>query len=224
MRSARRTLSKRELALVAAALLLPVPLFAQSSLSLPLPGAVARGFGSLVTLEANDERSGTSARGRASETGANERRSGRASLAVTRAGGSTATSEEGSGEGGAGTAAESAGSQGAEDAPADGDPKGGDDTDDEGSPGSPGSTDTPAGDGGGGSQAELGASLTVAAPGTSTGVSVGAGGAVVDADVGADSGATEDDATVGASVEVTDTSGSSTGTGASVPSPGVSLP
>jgi len=220
MRPARRTLSKRELALVAAALLLPVPLFAQSGLSLPLPGAVERGFGSLVTLEANDERSGTSANGQASESGANERRSGRASLAVTRAGGSTATSE-GSGEDGTGTAEESAGSQGADDAPADGDPKGGDDTDDEGSSGSPGSTDTPAGDGGGGSQAEPGASLTVAAPGTSTGVSVGAGGAAVDA-VGASGAA--DDANVGASVEVTDTSGSSTGTGASVPSPGVSLP
>ena len=86
MKTWRGRLSRREAMLVAAALLLPIPVFAQSGLSVPLPGVVERGLGSLVTLEASDEQSGTKATGQVSENGRNDRRSGRASLRIVRVG------------------------------------------------------------------------------------------------------------------------------------------
>jgi hypothetical protein len=48
MNPVRRIASQHQLALVAAALLLPIPLLVVSGLTLPLPSAVARGIGSVV--------------------------------------------------------------------------------------------------------------------------------------------------------------------------------
>ena len=85
MRSPRSNLSRRELGLVAAALLVPLPLFALTGFSVPLPNAIERGLGGLITIDAQDELSGTNAPVDASENGRNTSRSANASPAVTRA-------------------------------------------------------------------------------------------------------------------------------------------
>jgi len=82
----RARISRREAALVAAALLLPIPILAQSGLSVPLPGGVERGLGSLVTLDSEDRRSGTQTTGRASARSDSARQSGRGSLRIGRGG------------------------------------------------------------------------------------------------------------------------------------------
>ena len=75
MRVSGRRLSRLELGFIAAALLLPVPLVALNGYAAALPAAVERGLGSLVTLEARDDRSGLKASGQASEDGSNAQRS-----------------------------------------------------------------------------------------------------------------------------------------------------
>ena len=77
-------LSRREVALVAAALLVPMPVFAMTGLNAPLPNAIERGLGGLVTIEAHDGQSGAPARLHASENGAKATRSANASVVVTR--------------------------------------------------------------------------------------------------------------------------------------------
>jgi len=225
----RGPLSRREAALVAAALLLPIPLFAQSGLSVPLPGVVERGLGSLVTLDAGDERSGTKATGQASENGRNARRSGPGSLRIARAertptvladgtstgadSGSSATSDKPAGDdGGGGTA------------PAGGDPEG--DGGGAGSPGDPESPKTPgSGSGSGsddGSGNETGVNVSAAGQSTGTGVSAGTGGLGVDVD--ADNGGAGSEDAGSAGVEVTGEDGSSTGVGTTVPGASVPAP
>ena len=56
----RPRLSRRELGLVAAALLVPLPLFALTGFSAPLPNAIDRGLGGLVAIEAQDRAAGAS--------------------------------------------------------------------------------------------------------------------------------------------------------------------
>jgi hypothetical protein len=60
MSSRRPRLSRRELGLVAAALLVPLPLFALTGFSAPLPNAIDRGLGGLVAIEAQDRAAGAS--------------------------------------------------------------------------------------------------------------------------------------------------------------------
>lgn len=78
----RAKLSRRDAALLAGARLLPVPLLAQSGLSIPLPGAVERGLGSLVTLDTNDPRTGFQVTGQASTGRQDERLSARGWLRI----------------------------------------------------------------------------------------------------------------------------------------------
>jgi len=223
----RGPLSGREAALVAAALLLPIPLFAQSGLSVPLPGVVERGLGSLVTLDAGDERSGTQATGQASENGRNDRRSARGSLRIARAEGTPTVLADGTStgadSGSSATSDKPAGDDGGGgNAPAGGDPEG----DGDGSPGDPESPETPASGSGSGSDAgsgnQTGVNVSAGGQGTGTGVSAGTGGLGVD--VGSDNGGAGTEDAGSAGVEVTGEDGSSTGVGTTVPGASVPAP
>lgn len=238
MRLISGRLSRRELALVAAAALLPVPILAISGVSAPLPDAIERGIGSVVTLDAEDERSGVEATGDVAEHGNTQRRSERGRLRITRKGGLAATRMDGLarslgteiGAGGAandGQTHEDAGSSGEGETPAEGEPEG----DGNGGPSSPGSpkspgTESPESSGSGvgpasAADGEPELRVTAAGQGTGAGVSVGTSGVSVDesADTG---GAGSNGATVG--VDVTDSDGSTTDLRVDVPASGASLP
>jgi hypothetical protein len=229
-------LSRRELALVAAAALLPVPILTISGVSAPLPDAIERGIGSVVTLDAEDERSGVEATGDVAEHGNTQRRSERGRLRITRKGGVTRMDSLAgivgpeTAAGGAandGQTHEDAGSSGEGEAPAEGEPEG----DGNGGPSSPGSpkspgTESPESSGSGvgpasGADGEPELRVTAAGQGTGAGVSVGTSGVSVDenADTG---GAGSNSATV--DVGLTDSDGSTTGLRVDVPASGVSLP
>ena len=235
MKTWRRRLSRPEAVLVAAALLLPIPLFAQSGLSVPLPGVVERGLGSLVTVDATDERSGTSATGRASENGKGDRRSARTSLRIGRSAGLSPVlrgeTQTGSGSGGSPESGTPAGDdRESGTAPAEGEPEG----DGGGGAGSPGDPSTPddapaagseSGSGSGtrsGSGNQTSVSGTGQGQGAKAGVSAGTGGLAVD--VGADNGATGSEAPGSVGVDVTAEDGSQTSAGTALPSVGVLSP
>ena len=223
----RRRLSRLELGLIAAALLLPVPLVALNGYAAALPDAVGRGLGSLVTLEAGDERSGTEVRGDAAEGGSGARRSGHALLSIRRGEG-TSTADESAPSGSGRSAApdttdgeESAAPQG-EAAPQ------GQAPDENGDTGGSG----PAADGGGeapnrGEPAAADAgknapalSVSGGGQGTAAGAYLGSEGVTVDLD--GDSGGAGGSG--GVSIEVRDTDGSSTGIGIGVPGTGGVIP
>jgi hypothetical protein len=223
---ARRRLSRREIGVAAAALLLPVPLVALNGLAAALPAPLDGGLGSLVTLEAGDESSGVQAQGAASEHGRNERRAGTGTLSITRTG-STPLAAVGTtqrtGSGVVETSQDDSDSERAHRPPAGDDPTSGDDD---------GGSDRPGGDGDGGGEGgsgdsgsstpSPGVSLTIDGPGSAANVSAGTDGITVD--LGADSdGAGADDPGL-VSVEITDTDGSSTSFGLGVPGPGSVLP
>jgi hypothetical protein len=225
MRVSGRRLSRLELGFVAAALLLPVPLVALNGYAAALPAAVERGLGSLVTLDAGDDRSGLKASGQASEDGSNAKRSADGSLRITRAG--TTSSTDGKTKPGASSASEAApgsSDEGRSATPDHHEPS--DEAGDTGGSGPSGESGGASGDGKGGSSATSGdtpgVSLTIGGGGTGTGVSAGSSG--VSVELGADSdGAGGGDAPA-ASVEVTDQKGSSSGVGISVPGSGLAIP
>lgn len=224
MRVSGRRLSRLELGLIAAALLLPVPLVALNGYAAALPAAVERGLGSLVTLEAGDDRSGLKTSGQASEDGSNAQRSGDGSLRITRAG-ATSFADDGT---------EPSASGESEAAPGSSDDSGGatpkdepsDEADDTGGSGPSGESGGASGDGEGGSSATSGdtpgLSLTIGGGGTGTGVSAGSSG--VSVELGADSGGADGGDAPTATVEVTDQEGSSSGVGISVPGSGSAIP
>ena len=215
-------LSRRELALVAAALLLPVPLIAESGLSLPVPGAVERGFGSQIALEAYRERLGT-ATGSLSEGATGRSRSVTASLSIARTTHRSTRSRAVSHDHGMGTFSRSASGHAGNDTSEVETPKGGGDTNDTGSsadhggthaPTSPGGTDAQGDGPGTAPQVEPkrmpSVDLHAAGQGTASGASVNADG--VDTGIGGDSGGDAgDDETAGVQVDVTDAGGSQTG-------------
>jgi hypothetical protein len=221
----RTRLTRREAALIAAALLLPIPLFAQSGLSVPLPDSVSRRLGSLVTVEVSDERSGTTATGNVSENGSNARRSGRGTLRIKRGsrrsllpdrlprvtdviGGAPDQPAGASGSGGGNT-------------PAGGEPGG--DGGNAGSPGNPGSGSGSSGSGASGPDGGSAATdpgIRVGVSGQGPGAGVAAGTDDSDVDVGADSGGAPSDETGSVTVEITGTDGSTTGAGVTVPGVG----
>lgn len=233
MRTGRRRLGRREGLLVAAALLLPIPLFAQSGLSVPLPGVVEGGLGSLVTVDATDERSGTRGTANASEKGKSDRRSGRGSPRISRGSRMPMLFEEesqaGSASGGSADLDSPAGEKGGIDnAPAGGDPEGGGDGG-AGSPGDPGSPDAPAAGSGTGAGAsdsgpagQTGVSIREHGQGTTSGISAGSGGLSVD--LGADNGGAGDDEPGSVGVSVTSEDGSSAGAGTALPGVGIPSP
>jgi hypothetical protein len=174
-------MSRRELALVAAALLLPVPLIAESGLSLPVPGAVKHGFGSLITLDADRDSSGTTARGTVSESGTSPSHSG---SAETQKGGGDTEDTGSSGDHGGTDRPTSPGDTGTS-------------RDDSGGAPQFKANHMPSVD------------LQAAGQGTTSGVSVNAD--AVDVDVAANSGGAGGDESAGLGVAVTDTAGSQTG-------------
>jgi hypothetical protein len=234
MKPPRARLTRREAALVAAALLLPIPLFAQSGLSVPLPDSVSRSLGSLVTVEASDERSGTEATGNASENGRDTERSGHGTVRIKRGSRTSPTfllpdgvpavsdvtgvaSDQPAGDSGSGGG----------NTPAGGEPGG-----DGGNAGSPGSPDSggsgsggsgsagagPAGtasSGGSGAKADPGIRVGAAGQGSSGGATVSTGDSGIDVSGGNGGAPGEDEGSV--TVEITDTDGSSTGIGVTVP-------
>jgi hypothetical protein len=235
MKTWRGRLSRREAVLVAAALLLPIPIFAQSGLSVPLPGVVERGLGSLVNVEATDERSGTSTTGQAAENGKGDRRSARGSLRISRAGLSPdllGGAQTGSDSGGSAESGTSAGEDGGTDTtPAGGDPNGARGGQREaGAPGDPTGPRAPASDSAGGSRSgadsgsgdQAGVSVTAAGQGTGTTVSAGTGGLSVG--VGADNGGAGGNEPGSVAVVVNDEDGSTTGGGTTLPGVGVVSP
>ncbi len=222
-------LSRRELALIAAALLIPVPLFAVSGLSAPLPDAIEHGLGSVVTLDAEDEPSGTTARGRGFETGNTERRQESSSLGIaTRAhhAGPSATTQSGSASSESTTADTSSGNGGTNNPEAD--EPGGDG--DAGSPGSPEGPSNPPNNpesSPGPSDSGLSATgrdrrttVTVAGQGSAIGVSAGSDGLSIDQD--ADTGGSGNEG--GVSVGSTDSDDSSRGVSVGIPRAGSPLP
>jgi hypothetical protein len=76
-------LSRRDLGLVAAALLIPLPLCTLTGLSAPLPNAIERGVGGLIAIEMQDEHSGEIARAGAPAGAKATGNSAERSLAVT---------------------------------------------------------------------------------------------------------------------------------------------
>jgi hypothetical protein len=224
----RRRLSRLELGLIAAALLLPIPLVALNGYAAALPDAVGRGLGSLVTLEAGDERSGTEVRGNASEDGSDTRRSGHGLLSIGRGTGTSTADDSATPSGSGGSAAPDSTDE-ANSTPQGKAPDGSGDTGGSG----------PAADGGGSGPADGGEApsnggaaavdagnnapaLSVSGGGQGTGasVSVGSDGATVDLD--GDSGGPGGSGGVG--VEIRDTDGSSTGIGIGVPTTGGVIP
>lgn len=201
-------LSRKERAFVAAALLLPLPLVALESYSAVVPD-VGGGLGSLVSLDAEDERTGATASGKAAEEGSGERRSTTGELRISRAG-----------------------------APVDGRSRlgarvsGGD-------PGDPESADRPPrdppSDDGAGESAPAGGSEAGSSEGGAPGVSLevdgqgsavtfGANGDGLSVDVEADSAGAVSDEAGSAELEVTDTEGSSNSARVGLPNPGASPP
>jgi hypothetical protein len=83
MRGLRANISRRDALLVAAALLVPILVVAQSGLGVSVPSVVERGIGSLVTVQADDGR-GTSVTGVASGGSEGGQQSGAGSLRITR--------------------------------------------------------------------------------------------------------------------------------------------
>jgi hypothetical protein len=225
MRSVRRRLSRRELGLVAAALLVPLPIFVATGLSAPLPNAIERALGGLVVIEAQDEQTGSSATVAGSEDGRGAKRSANGSLAVTSPRGgraarqlptsavsgllTPATDQNGTG-GDANTQPQQEGSP---------DQNGGR----TGSPEQP-AEPGPADDSTSGNPAEDGTapSAQIGASGQGTGVAVSVGPSGVRVDAGADSEGTGSDAEGDAGVTVTAPDGSSSGVGLEVP--GIGLP
>jgi hypothetical protein len=195
-----RNLSRRDLIPVGAALLLPVPLVALNGYAAGLPDAVGRGLGSVVTLDARDGRNGIEAGGRAAEKGSATQRSGRATLRVTRAGGTRSAgrrnmpSESTGSRTGPGINAGSSGPSGDRANAA---------------PGSHQSTPSPG---------SPGVSVTTAGQGTVTGVSAGTSGVTVD--LGADSAGGDQPV----AVSVTDTGEAPTRLSVGGPDPVVWLP
>jgi hypothetical protein len=215
-------LSRRELALVAVALLLPVPLVAVSGYATALPDAVERGLGSLVTLEAEDERSGLVARGNVSEEADDEGRSASGTLTVARTG---TPSQDGERT----VTTDSADSDdGTESSDHD---KGGPGDSPPGDDGDTGSS-SPSGDGGGSSGTTSGSppapntspSVALAIGAQGTGAAVSAGGDGVTVDVGADTAGHAKEDTGEAEVVVTDADGSSTNVSIGVPDIQASIP
>lgn len=240
----RRRVSKRDAAIVAAALLLPIPVLAQTGLSVPLPGGLDQGIGSLVTLDSDDATTGSQASGQAGGGSADGSQSGGASLklnpggldslslptdvtdlGVTESGDASDSAQSADSAGGGDSADASAGS---EPGSADGS---GDDTGD-----SSGGSDAPAGSGGSGSaggsansstaptpQLTTVPTLTVSGggPGSSSVVSIGENG--LEVDLGADDGAASGEEG-NAGVQVTQGDGSSTGLNVALPGVGGLLP
>jgi hypothetical protein len=224
MRVSGRGLSRLELGFIAAALLLPVPLVALNGYAAALPAAVERGLGSLVTLEAGDDRSGLKASGQASEDGSNAQRSADGSVRITRAGATSSTDGKtkpsASGEN---QEARGSSDDGHSATPND-EPS--DEAGDTGGSGPSGESGGASGDGEGGPSATSGGtpgvSLTIGGDGTGTGVSAGRSG--VSVELGADSEGAGGSNAPTATVEVTDQEGSSSGVGISVPGIGSAIP
>jgi hypothetical protein len=224
MRVSGRRLSRLELGLIAAALLLPVPLVALNGYAAALPDALERGLGSLVTLEAGDDRSGIDARGQARENASYERRSADATLAITRAEARSSADDETEPAGSADDEAARGSSDDGADTTPQNEPS--DEADDTGGSGPSGDSDGASGDGEGGSSASSGdtpgLSLTIGGDGTAAGVSAGSSGVTVQ--LGADSESAESGDAAAATIEVTDTEGSSSGIGISAPGTGSVIP
>lgn len=228
MKTWRRNLSGREGLLVAAALLLPIPLFAQSGLSVPLPG-VDRGLGSLVTVDATDERSGSATKQSGSENATGDRRSSGGSPSIGRGerlqtlpgqgawgsdgGGDSAVFDMPGGEAGdtlsppagGGAAGGSDGGVGSRESP--GGPDG---------PAAPESSTEP------GSSTQPGVSVTGQGQGARPGISAGTGG--IGVDVGADNADAGSDEPGSVGVEVTSVDGSNRGAGTTLPGVGIPSP
>lgn len=240
----RGKFTKRDAAIVAAVLLLPIPVLAQSGLGVPLPGGVQRSFGSLVTLDSDDKQTGTETTGRGSGGTQGERQSGRGSLRIgtgrlgtTALQNGTPESAPAGSEQGAQKTAGASGS-GSGNAPAESQPEGAGDGGGAGSSGDSGTSDDSGGSAGsagsggsgesGSSQAASGGpeagspsrgslSVTGSGPGSGAGASAGEDG--LGLDVGADDGAAAgEESTVTA--DVTQQDGSTTGVGAAVPGTG----
>jgi hypothetical protein len=228
MRSPRRRLSRRELGLVAAALLVPLPVFAATGLSAPLPNAIERALGDLVVIEAQDERTGSSVAVAGSEDGAGAKRSANGSIAVTRGG------RAGRGLSPSAVSSLVPSSTDRNDTGGDTDTQ----TQHESSPdqngGGTGSPHQPAAPGESGPADDSAAdhppanltapSAQIGVSGQGTGVAVSVGPSGVRVDTGADSGGAESDGEGHAGVSVTGSDGSSTGGGVTVPGLGVALP
>jgi hypothetical protein len=229
MTALRERLLQRETALVAAALLLPIPLFALSGLTVPLPGAIERSIGSLVTLASDEGGSSGNQGSEATSTGPSpaagrseepladgSRRSaldGRAGVLDgqvspgTVAGGDAQVSRDPGGDDGGGT-------------PPGGGPEGA-----SAEPGIPGDA---SGAGGeetlSGSEAdatpEPRVSLRVAGQGASSGISAGTSG--LDLETGADGGQSGEEPEIG--VEVGGEDGARTEVEEILPAPGIAVP
>ena len=226
----RRTVSGRDTAIVAAALLLPIPLFARAGLSLPFSGGLEKSLGSLITLDSEDGTTGTQPSGRASAESDDGRQAGQGSLrmspglnplTVFRTQVPTLSSSQ-SDEGTSQTAGVD---QGSGDAPAGSEPEGADDAGGAGSPG--GSGEEPATDSSGGGtegsapapaprQGAAGSPLSVNARGEGSTATVSAGEGGLDVNVGVNDSARSGDGS-DAGVSVTQPDGSSTGTETTVP-------
>lgn len=236
----RRTVSRRDAAIVAAALLVPIPVLAQTGLSVPLPGGLDKGLGSLITLDSKDEKTGAQTSGRTSAGNNGERQSGAGSLRIapgldpltifrTQL---PALDLSGSGQGSGQTA--DADGTGSGDTSAVSEPGSSGDAGGAGSPGGSGSepdagsSSSGGSSGAGGSEGSAqepgaGSPLTVKAGGEGSAASVSAGDAGLDVDFGADDSASSgDESDVGASVTQPD--GSSTSAGTTLPGLGGSLP
>jgi hypothetical protein len=230
MSSPRRSLSRRELGLVAAALLVPLPVLAATGLSAPLPNAIERALGGLVVMDAHDEQTDSPATVAASGAGTGVKRSANGSLALTLGSGrsgrralspstlsslvtSSTNRNETGGDADTQTKHESSpdqngGGTGEPEQPA--------------GPGEPGPADDSAADNKAAGRTAPSAQIGVGGQGTTAGVSVGPSGVRVDA--GADSGGAGLDEKADAGATVTLSDGSSTGVGVTVPGSGVPVP
>ena len=229
MRSPRRRLSRRELGLVAAALLVPLPVFAATGLSAPLPNAIERALGGLVVVNAHDEQTGSSATVAASEDGTGVNRSVKGSLALTRgsrrAGRAlspstlssvvTSSTNQNDTGGDADTQTQHESSPG-QNGGGTGTPK------QPAEPGEPGPADDSAADKTPAGRTAPSAQLGVDGQGVGAAVSVGPSGVHVDS--GADSRGAGSDGKGDAGVTVTPSDGSSTGVGVTVHGPGAPIP
>jgi hypothetical protein len=214
---------------VAAALLVPLPIFAATGLSAPLPNAIEHALGGLVLIDAQDEHTGSSETVAASEEGTGAKRTANVSLAVTRrrarrtqrslppaavadllnpptkengTGGDASTQREDS-------PAQDGGGSGSPEQPA--------------GPGAPRPADRTATDKRSAVRTAPSAHIGVAGPGAGVGLSVGPSGVVVDAGADTEGGAGPHGVGDG-EVTVTHPDGSSTGAGVTVPGPGVRIP
>jgi hypothetical protein len=241
----RGKFTKRDAAIVAAVLLLPIPVLAQSGFGVPLPGGVQRSFGSLVTLDGDDKQTGTQTTGHGSGGTQGERQSGKGSLRIgTGRRGTTALKNGTPGSAAAGSeqgAQKTAGASGSGsgNAPAESEPEGAGDGGGAGSSGDSGTSDDSggsAGSAGSGSSGESGSSqaasggpeasspsrgtgllVTGSGPGSGAGASAGEDG--LGLDLGADDGAAAGEEST-ARADVTQQDGSTTGVGGAVPGAG----